>query len=291
MVDRAPGEIFAFVSKEQFATDLHKTLASASHSYYNYIKSGVTFDVLSARYISAFRALRLADKNTTETRMVSYLIDNLPATDLFRDARAKLKSRSTLDPEVVEARKCLSSAIQFFNQEINLRQALDPDRNSFEMDSVDPTMTPPILGEKKAGGAAFPPEVQNPLILYIDKRFDQLERLEKRRRQKSNEKGLDNGKSPGKNSKTYDPVYKPCSNFVSNSCAFGDNCKFLHGVKGKPDHRLDQKGQFKQEYLISIGKKPNNVVLALQAQLQAVQAIQSPANKPSAFGYNHDDDL
>lgn len=42
---------FAVVSKDQFAADLHRSLASCSHVYFNYVKSGVTFDVLAARYI------------------------------------------------------------------------------------------------------------------------------------------------------------------------------------------------------------------------------------------------
>lgn len=290
--------LFSVLDKAKFAKTFRATLIASQ--YYNYEASGVDFSVLCARYITAFRVLRLADDRATEKEMVDILVDNLPATPGFRESRMKLRSNSLDSPSATAARSSLSLAIQLFTDGLYLVQSLEHVQLNFARSSI-PLKEAPKTTSFEAS------------ILHMHDRLTQIEAM--RTEHGGAKAGTGSGATGGGNDrgrKSVEPVYSHVCKFSPNfgKCDFGDNCKFMHSSAGKPDHRLDPKGVMKNKFLSRLGSRPrvkpdkshakpdesdkDKEIAQMQKQMQKQQKqlkiLSASIKEKSLFGLGDDDD-
>ena len=290
--------LFSSISKVQFAAGLDSALSTKRSAYFNLALSKVPFAQLATRFIVAYKAFKLADDKITEARMVDYLIDNISGEGI-ESTRTRIRGAAIFDSEAVMAQSNLSHAIELITKGLFLHNSLQTTANPFAMDQTIPSgdATPPT--DKKVGGAAEQ-QFNQALIMRLEGMSAKLDQVASQ--VNNGDKGKGNGDKAGginNNNKNGNknkrergkPVYLECNK--GSQCKFGDNCRYLHSVAGKPDHRLDKDGVFKTQFLTNLGKKPMSI-LALSAKLDALANSLSATNASNrAFGYTptEDDDM
>jgi hypothetical protein len=159
--------LFSILDKAKFAKTFRATLLASP--YYNYQASGVDFSVICARYITAFRVLRLADESATEREMIDILVDNLPNTPGFYESRLKLRSKSLDSPSDTAARSSLSLAIQLITDGLYLVQSLEHVQLNFagSESALSKSSKPPKENHKAA--------VLVTIIMHMNDRLAQIE--------------------------------------------------------------------------------------------------------------------
>lgn len=276
--------LFSSLSKVQFVAGLDSALSSKKNAYFNLALSKVSFAELATRFIVAFKAFKLADDKITEARMVDYLIDNISGEGI-ENTRTRIRGAAIFDSEAVAAQSSLSHAIELITKGIFLHSSLQTTANPFEKNRPAPSFDVPPPTDGKTGGAAEQ-QLGQAVIMKLEGMSARLEQVASQVKGSSNRNKVEK-----KNKEPFVPTVT-CSR--ANRCRWGDGCRFIHSINGKPDHRLDRNGAFKPEFMPNMGKRlgldKDPTIFALKAEnasLKAAAAAKDNAS-PNLFGFGSD---